>query len=175
MATMLHIQRFIHAACNLYSKILVRMIFNNSQSVPFGRLKCSKNEKEGEFKRECVTSTQNRGDAERTFDESGVGRNVTLPISLSSSASIPGFSVYNFTLTTGNGCVVVKSPWVSHLQIEIQCMQSPTCAINVQPVITILDSSLVSLHWFRCFGLIGLQFFAIFDFHGAVNDAIGCQ
>lgn len=50
------------------------------------------------------------GDAEHTFDESGVGRNVTLPISLSSRASIPGFSVYNFTLTTGNGCVVVKSP-----------------------------------------------------------------
>lgn len=53
-----------------------------------------------------------------TFDESGVGFIVTLPSSLSSNANIPGFSVYSFTLTTGNGCVVVKSPCVSHLSIE---------------------------------------------------------
>lgn len=51
-----------------------------------------------------------------TFVDSGVGRNVTFPNSLSSSDNIPGFSVYNFTLTTGNGCVVVKSPCVSHLK-----------------------------------------------------------
>lgn len=51
-----------------------------------------------------------------TLDVNGVGRNAILPISLSSSASIPAFSVYNLTFTTGNGYVVVKSPCVSHLQ-----------------------------------------------------------
>lgn len=38
-----------------------------------------------------------------TLDDNGVGRKVTLPISLSSSANMPGFSVYSFTLTTGRG------------------------------------------------------------------------
>ena len=41
---------------------------------------------------------------------------LTLPSSLSSSASIPELSVYNLTLTTGNAWEVVKSPWVSQLQ-----------------------------------------------------------
>lgn len=109
MATVLHVQRFIHAACNFYSKILVRMIFNNGQSMPFGCLKFSKKQT-----LQMISAVINP--VQLTFDESGVGRNVTLPISLSSSASMPGFSVYNFTLTTGSGCVVVKSPWVSHLR-----------------------------------------------------------
>jgi hypothetical protein len=45
-----------------------------------------------------------------TFDDTGVGLSITLPNSLSSRASIPGFSVYSFTLTAGSGCVVEKSP-----------------------------------------------------------------
>ncbi len=50
-----------------------------------------------------------------TFDVRGVGLMITLPNSLSSKANIPGFSVYSFTFTIGKGWVVVKSPWVSHL------------------------------------------------------------
>lgn len=41
---------------------------------------------------------------------------VTLPSSLSSSASTPVLSVNSFTLTPGRGWVVVKSPWVPHLK-----------------------------------------------------------
>lgn len=41
---------------------------------------------------------------------------VTLPSSLSSSASTPVLSVNSFTLTAGRGCVVVKSPWVPQLK-----------------------------------------------------------
>lgn len=43
-------------------------------------------------------------------------RGVTLPSSLSSSASTPVLSVNSFTLTAGRGCVVVKSPWVPQLK-----------------------------------------------------------
>jgi len=32
---------------------------------------------------------------------------------------MPGFSVYSFTLTAGRGCVVEKSPWVSHLKATL--------------------------------------------------------
>ena len=49
------------------------------------------------------------------LEDRGVGRRITFPISLSSRANMPWLSVYSFTLTTGSGCVVVKSPCVSHL------------------------------------------------------------
>lgn len=45
---------------------------------------------------------------------------VTLPSSLSSSASTPVLSVNSFTLTAGRGCVVVKSPWVPQLKDTTQ-------------------------------------------------------
>lgn len=51
----------------------------------------------------------------QTLLDKGVGLNTTFPSSLSSSARTPGFSVYNLTLTAGKGCVVLKSPCVSHL------------------------------------------------------------
>lgn len=52
---------------------------------------------------------------EVTFIESAVGCRTTLPSSLSSNARIEATSVYSLTLTLGRGCVVVKSPCVSHL------------------------------------------------------------
>lgn len=54
-----------------------------------------------------------------TFDDTGVGLNTTFPISLSSRASMPWFSVNSLILTAGKGCVVEKSPWVSHLETNI--------------------------------------------------------
>lgn len=48
--------------------------------------------------------------------ENEANRSVTLPSSLSSSASTPVLSVNSFTLTAGRGCVVVKSPWVPQLK-----------------------------------------------------------
>lgn len=45
---------------------------------------------------------------------------LTRPSSLSSRLSMPELSVYNFTLTTGKGWVVVKSPCVSQLQTNIE-------------------------------------------------------
>ena len=43
------------------------------------------------------------------------------------------------------------------------------CDVNTTKIAT------RNLHGFRCFRLVRLQFLATFDFHGAVNDAIGCQ
>ena len=53
----------------------------------------------------------------RTLLDNGVGLMVTLPSSLSSSASIPGFSDMSLTLTVGSGWEVEKSPWVSHIPL----------------------------------------------------------
>lgn len=43
---------------------------------------------------------------------------LTFPSSLSSRAKTPVLSVNSFTLTAGNGWVVVKSPWVPQLNIH---------------------------------------------------------
>lgn len=51
-----------------------------------------------------------------TLDDMAVGCRTTLPSSLSSRESMEADSVYSFTFTLGSGCVVVKSPCVSHLQ-----------------------------------------------------------
>jgi hypothetical protein len=71
-----------------------------------------------------------------TFDDRGVGLRTTFPSSLSSRANIPGFSVYSFTLTTGKGCVVQKSPCVSHIGLEASawsvCNFSPFSTSMVQ-------------------------------------------
>ena len=53
------------------------------------------------------------------FGDNAVGFKITFPNSLSSSDNMPGFSVYSFTLTAGRGCVVEKSPWVSHLKATL--------------------------------------------------------
>ena len=49
----------------------------------------------------------------------GVGRMMTLPSSLSSNENSPGDWANSFTLTTGSGCDVVKSPCVSQLWWKI--------------------------------------------------------
>jgi len=50
-----------------------------------------------------------------TLEATGVGWRMTRPSSLSSRANLPSASAYSFIFTKGSGCVVVKSPWVSHL------------------------------------------------------------
>ena len=57
----------------------------------------------------------------------------TLPSSLSSRLSILALSVYSFTLTTGRGVLVVKSPCVSHLKpsnISLITLSQPLITIT---------------------------------------------
>lgn len=70
---------------------------------------------------------------------------VTLPSSLSSSASTPVLSVNSFTLTAGRGCVVVKSPWVPQLKDTTQVtpevsFHDSTTAHTITSSLTISES-----------------------------------
>jgi hypothetical protein len=61
---------------------------------------------------------------------------LTRPSSLSSRLSMPELSVYNFTLTTGKGWVVVKSPCVSQLQTNIEKITQTSLSCKLIRIVT---------------------------------------
>lgn len=63
----------------------------------------------------CLFQQQRRGDHAVSPDQRSRAAILTFPSSLSSRAKTPVLSVNSFTLTAGNGWVVVKSPCVPHL------------------------------------------------------------
>lgn len=166
-----HIERLVHAAGDFDTQVFVGRVFGNFHFVPLGELENSlKNLKKG------TQIVGKRRQLKNTLEASGVGRSTILPNSLSSRANIPSASAKSFILTWGSGWVVVKSPWVSHLyfvcfvrKIFKKKNMFEYCDVNTTKIATRI------LHGFRCFRLVRLQFLATFDFHGAVNDAIGCQ
>lgn len=190
---MFHIERLVHAAGDFDTQVLVDGIFWNFHFVPFGEL-CNEREKFGIGSSNQIESFDRFSLS--TLDASGVGRRTTRPSSLSSRANMPSASAKSFILTRGNGCVVVKSPWVSHLN-DIRAKVRTLFGIfhicflmtkkywqmsNViekegnKNIVELLSINR-TCHWhgFRSFRLVRLQFLAAFHFHGAVDNPVGCQ
>ncbi|KAI9589090.1 hypothetical protein GQX74_007259 [Glossina fuscipes] len=67
------------------------------------------------------------------FDDSGVGLIITLPSSLSSKASMPGFSVYNLTLTIASDLrpltsITITSNWKVNTTSNLESCVMPSSA-----------------------------------------------